>query len=84
MCIRDSNKRLPMLMSAVIVLATSGLWLLRHLPYMLMASIPLGSIETGVARTLSERTDDNSDRLDRVWARSATELQLWLWRLVHT
>ena len=30
-----------------------------------MASVHLGSIETGVARTLSERTDDNGDRLDR-------------------
>ena len=29
-----------------------------------MASVHLGSIETSVARTLSERTDDNGDRLD--------------------
>ena len=31
-----------------------------------MASVHLGSIEIGVARTLSERTDDNGDRLDSV------------------
>ena len=30
-----------------------------------MASVHLGSIETGVARTLSERTNYNGDRLDR-------------------
>ena len=30
-----------------------------------MASVHLGSIETGVARTLSERTNDNGDRPDR-------------------
>ena len=80
----NDNKRLPVLISAVILLATSGQWLLRHLLYMPMASVHLESIETGVARTLSERTDDNGNRLDRVWARSATELQRWLWRLVHT
>ena len=58
----NDNKRLPVLISAVTLLATSGLWLLHHLFYMPKASVHLGSIETGVARTLSER---NGDRLDR-------------------
>ena len=39
-----------------------GLWLLLYIP---MASVHLGSIETGMARTLSEHTNYNGDQLDR-------------------
>ena len=60
----NDNKRLPVLISTVILLTTSGLWLLRHLLYMPMASVHLGSIEMGVARTLSERTNYSGNRLD--------------------
>ena len=63
-CVNDS-KCLPVLINATILLATSCLWLLCHLLYMPMASVHLGSIETSVARTLSERTDDHGNRLDR-------------------
>ena len=76
MQIRVNDKRLPVLMSAMILLATSGLWLLRQLPYMPMASVHLGSIETGVARTLSERTDDNGDRLDRALCHGVTTMAM--------
>ena len=56
-----------MLISAVILLATSGLWLLLYLVHVCGLSSPrAGSIETGVVRTLSERTDDNGDRPDSV------------------
>ena len=43
---------------------------------MSVASNHLCPINTDAVRTLNERTDDNGDRLDRLWARSATELQL--------
>ena len=52
---------------------------------MLMGSVHLGSIETGVARMFFQRAIVNGGQLDiEAVAPTATALELRLWRLVHS
>ena len=56
-----AKKHLPILISAVILLATSGGY---YATASTCLSVHLGSIEIGVARTLSKRTNRNGNQLD--------------------
>ena len=52
---------------------------------MLVGSVHLGSIETGVARTFFQLTIVNGGWLDiKAVAPTATVLELQIWRLVHS